>query len=176
MGKLATQLVTQQKQKVTLAGLDFQRMAAHEELSSYADILQVDVTDNIEKMTDGGEKSDTITLIDAPDLPTDPQKFDGLKKRVETINPNYRVAVFSVLTRSSDIEQQANRIKPLAPTHIAMTMLDQTSRYGAILAAVRTLGVKVAWITDSPGGIGQARIPDPENLAHALLPMGVTVE
>lgn len=176
MGKLATRLVAQEKQKVNLASLDYHRMAAHEELSSYAEILQVKVSDPLGNMAGDSEDSNTITLIDGPDVPTDPEKLSRLMERIQGINPNYRFAVFSALTRSSDVEELAKRIKLLAPTHVVVTMLDLTARHGSAVAAAKALGVKIALVTNSPGGFGQAEAPDPDALARTLLNTEVSLE
>jgi len=169
MGKLATRLVTQDKQKVNLAGIDYSKIAAHEELASYAEILRVKVSDPLTDPAPDGSGSDYITLIDGPALPTDPEKMAKLQVKIERINPGYRLAVFSALTRSSDVEELATRMLPLEPTHLVMTMLDQTHRYGSAVAAAQALGIKIAFVTNSSGGVGQIKAPDPNALAHSAI-------
>jgi len=176
MGKLATQLVVQDRKKVKLASLDYHKIAAHEELSSYAEILQVKVTDPFGNATDNNDDGDAITLIDAPPLSPDQQTIDNLKEKIERINPNYRLAVFSALTRSSDIKELAERLKPLLPTHIVVTMLDLTAHHGSAVAAAKVLGGKITFITDSPGGVGQVKTLDPDSFAHSLLNMDAGLE
>ena len=179
MGKLAARLVTQDKQKVNLAGIDYSKMAAHDELASYAEILRVKVSDPLTGPAGGSSESSCITLIDGPALPTDPEKLAKLQEKIEQINPDYRLAVFSALTRSSDVEELATRMLPLEPTHLVMTMLDQTHRYGSAVVAAETLGVKIAYVTDSSGGVGQIKTPDPDAFARSAidgLKMGVSHE
>ncbi len=57
----------------------------------------------------------------------------------------------------------------MAPTHIAVTMLDMTRRWGAIIAAARVLQVPVVFLSDGPGGVGTIKVPDPDRLARTLL-------
>jgi flagellar biosynthesis protein FlhF len=168
MGKLAARLVAQDKQKVTLATLDYYRIAAHEELASYADVLQtpvVDLTDNQSNEKD----NDAVTLIDSPPVPTRSETLDELKKKVAGINPDYRLVVFSALTRSRDIEAMSAQLQELQPTHLVMTMFDLTDCYGSAVAAAQALGIKISFLTDSPGGVGQLKSPEPARLAQALL-------
>ncbi len=179
MGKLATRLVTQDKQKVNLAGIDYSRMAAHDELACYAEILQVRLSNLSANPTADDTRSDCITLIDGPALPADPEKLAELQRKIEQVNPNYRFAVFSALTRSGDVREQATRMLPLGPTHLVMTMLDQTRRYGSTMVAAQALGIRIAFVTDSSGGVDRITTPDPEMLARAVvgeLKTGVRLE
>jgi flagellar biosynthesis protein FlhF len=169
MGKLATRLVVRHKQKVTLASLDYHRMAAHEELAGYAEILQTGIARSLEEIEIGSKNGDTITLIDSPPVPANPKKMAELKNRIEKVAPNYRVAVFSALTRIADIEKLSEQLRQLGPTHLAVTMLDLTTRYGSAIAGATALDVKLALVTDSMGGQGEVKVPDPNELALAML-------
>ncbi len=176
MGKLAARLVAQERQKVNLASLDYYKMAAHDELASYAEILDVNISGSLDDLTPQGSYENCITLIDGPALPTDPEKLERLKDKIEKINPGYRFAIFSAPTRSSDITDMAKRMETLKPTHVVVTMLDQTSRYGSAVAAAEASGVKIAFVSDSPGGMGEVKAPDPDAMARALLRMEVNLE
>jgi flagellar biosynthesis GTPase FlhF len=169
MGKLATRLVVRHKQKVALASLDYHRMAAHEELAGYAVILQTGIAGSLEEIEIGSKNGDTITLIDSPPVPVNPKKMAELKNRIEKVAPNYRVAVFSALTRTADIEKLSGQLRKLGPTHLAVTMLDLTTRYGSAIAGATALDVKLALVTDSMGGQGEVKVPDPNELALAML-------
>lgn len=169
MGKLAARLVAQEKQKVNLASIDYCKMAAHDELASYAEILRIKVLDPVADLGHRGRGSDCITLIDSPALPTDPDKLAGLQQKIKQINPGYRFAVFSALTRSSDVEELAARMLPLGPTHVVVTMLDQTGRHGSAVAAAQALGARIAFVTDSSAGVGQVESPDPEAFARSAI-------
>lgn len=169
MGKLATQLVVRHKQKVTLACLDYHRMAAHEELAGYAEILQTRVAGSLEEIEKGSKNCDSVTLIDSPPVPANPKKMAELKNRIERVDPTYCVAVFSALTRTADIERLSGQLKQFGPTHLAVTMLDLTNRYGSAIAGATALGVKLALVTDSAGGQGEMKVPDPNELALAML-------
>jgi flagellar biosynthesis protein FlhF len=179
MGKLAARLVKQDRQKVNLTSIDYSKIAAHDELASYAEILRVKVSDPLADPAGGSSESNCITLIDGPALPNDPEKLAKLKEKIKQVNPDYRLVVFSALTRSSDVEELATRILPLEPTHVVVTMFDQTRRCGSVVAAVETLGVKIAFITDSSGGVGQIKAPNPDTFAHYAmggLKTGVSLE
>ncbi|RKX29873.1 MAG: hypothetical protein DRP47_00615 [Candidatus Zixiibacteriota bacterium] len=164
MGKLAAQLVTQRKQKVKLSGLDFQKVAAFEELAIYADLLNLEIA-----KTDQEDNEDAVILIDTPAIPTNLEKRSVLEKLIGKANATHRIVVFSTLTRTPDITSLARQLKPLAPTHIAFTMLDMTYRWGAVVAVARELGVPVAFLSDSSGGVGPIGVPDPDRFARTIL-------
>ncbi len=168
MGKLATQLVASEKRKVALSSMDFQKVGAHEELAGYADLLDVDVADfsgdKISKQVTKG----AITLIDGPALPADSQRRDTLIKSAAGVGAKYRFLVFSALMRSSDIRELAEQYRWFAPTHLVATMLDLTRRQGSLIAAARAFKVKIAFVSDSTGGLGRLKTADPSALASTL--------
>lgn len=195
MGKLAFRLAIKEKMKVKLSTLDCQKMAAHEEIASYADVLGVPLEDA--PSTTGGNgyrrsgsmdpdsgdpgdeaKSDTsekepVWFIDAPALPSDDEAFRELCKRVRAVRPTNCFAVFSSLTRSADIVAMSEKLKELSPSHTILTMLDLTSCRGGVIAAARALETKVAFVCNAPAGRGHVLTPDPAAVTRMLLNTGV---
>jgi flagellar biosynthesis GTPase FlhF len=172
MGKLAGRLLTQNK-KITLASLDDQKMAAHDEIASYADVLGV----NIIAVPENNDRDDaTISLIDTPAFPSDAIGQARLIDRIERVEANHRLVVFSALTRSDDVKVLAHKMKSLKPTGLIVTMMDLTSRYGAIMAATQTLDAKLLFTTDSPAGRGLLAAPDAEMISGALIGLEVASE
>lgn len=169
MGKLAVRLVAQGGMKVRLASLDDQKLAAQDELQSFAEFLQVDATELDRTSPLDRTDNGMITLIDTPALPNDSSRFEQLRVDIDRLNPSHRFAVFSALTRSSDTIDIAQRMTALAPTDLIVTMLDLTQRYGSIIAAAEASGKKIAFMTDAPGGIGEANVPDPDRVARTVL-------
>ncbi|MEA3296233.1 MAG: GTPase [candidate division Zixibacteria bacterium] len=175
MGKLAAQLVVREKKKIALVTLDNQKIAAWDELCSYSEILGADVVDPMESTEKNASASDQITLIDTPALPTDEDKLRTLLDKIDRIKPNVRFAVFSTLIRSSDALMFSEQMEVLAPTHLIMTMLDLTNRYGSVITVAEKTGLKISFATDAPGGIGDIKTPDPDLLARSLLGMEVSL-
>ncbi len=169
MGKMAAQLVCQQKKKVKLAAFDCQSIAAYEELAWYADLLDLDMPDScVDGNLDNGDKN-VVTLIDAPALPTERSKRLAFQETVHRLRTTHRIVVFSALTRSSDVRNQAASLTMLAPTQAVMTMLDQTHRLGSIADVARTLKAPVAYTSQSPAGTGELEIPSAQRLAETML-------
>jgi len=176
LGKVAATLVTREKLKVKLLSLDDVKIAAMDEICSYAELLGIE---SIKADSVTGNKNDNsgeVLLIDTPALPHDHRKLKMLKDKINRIEPDYCLAVFSALTRSSDQEQIAGLIKELSPTHVAITMTDLTERHGSVVTAAIATGLKVAFVTNSSGGIGKINTPDPALLARQLLNVEVSLE
>ncbi|MEW6050494.1 MAG: hypothetical protein AB1644_05465 [Candidatus Zixiibacteriota bacterium] len=167
MGKLAARLVFQEKQKVTLASLDDVKVGAHEELQSYADLLGTPAMSDCDMLKETDKKS--VTLIDTPGLPTDNVKLSELAQVASTLKLTHTIVVLSALMRSSDVESIVRRMQTVNPTHVVLTMLDVTSRWGGALAAVEHSNLKIAFVTNAPGGKGTLNAPDPALFARTLL-------
>ena len=168
MGKLATHLVTVEKRKVALSGIDFQKVGAHEELAGYADLLNLDVSDVTADKKAHKASKDVITLIDGPSLPDDPARIEEFATTIKRIGAKHRLIVLSALTRTRDAADLAERYRAVRPTHVVGTMLDQPHRQGALIAVARTLRAGIAFLSDSPGGVGRLKTPDPAALARTL--------
>lgn len=170
MGKLATRLVAREKRRIRLAGLDFQKVGAHEELAGYADLLAAEVTE-AKREAGNRDKADrkTITLIDAPGLPAGDEARHQYAQSVKAAGADYRIVVVSALTRTADVMDLAAALKALEPTHIAGTMLDCTGRCGAVVTAALKLDARIVYISDSAGGAGTLHAPDPAALVRSML-------
>lgn len=176
IGKLAAHLVGVEKKKVRLVSLDDVKIGAHDEIVSYAALLGVELTEPTGSNEKLSRYADSVTLIDTPGLPGDDKSFAQFAERVSKVGASHRVAVFSSLTRSSDVADIAERIRVMQPTHVAMSMLDVTSRHGALIAACEATGAKLAWLAKSPAGVGTVHAPDPARLATTLIPAEVSHE
>ena len=176
MGKLAAWLTAVQRQKVRLLSLDDHKLAAFDEICSYADILGLEVIPPPAAQEESDKDKDTVTLIDCPAMPAQKEKRQVLKEKIGQVQPHYRFAVFSCMTRSRDVFEISKMLKELNPTHLILTMQDIASCLGTVVTAARATGLKIAYLSDAPGGMGELRVPDPEVLATKLLNAEVTCD
>lgn len=170
LGKLAAKQVFQEKQSIRLVSLDSVKVGAFEELSSYADILGSQAVDYATAKTT--TDSNSITLIDTPALSRQNQHLVTLRDQIDTLKPNYRLAVVSALTRATDAESIVQQLAVFAPTHIVVTMLDLTERWGSAVAAARASRLPICYVTNAPAGFGTVVTPD----AAAFTKMFLTEE
>jgi len=174
LAKLATYLITEKKFKVTLSSLDDIKIAAYEELGSYADILDMPAVmfDELAERQD----DNSIVLIDTPPLPVNPSKRNELIKKIDSINPDVRFLVFSVCNRSRDLLENINRFEAVKPDYLIAGHLDETDRWGAICTMAGFLEKPLAFQTNSPGGIGRLNKIDTAKIAAKILKAEVTHE
>ncbi len=175
MGKLAVQLIINEKKKVHLASLDDMKMGAHDEIHGYADLLDVEVAD-LNSDIDKTISDNSIILIDSPAMPSDEINLNKLTQKIEALNADFCFAVFSSLTRSSDIAQMMKQVKKFNPTHLIITMQDLTDRLGSIMAAANSSDLKVIYVSDAPGGIGSINAPDPDLISRKIMKAEVALE
>ncbi len=174
MGKLAASLTARQKRKVRLLSLDDQKLAAFDEICSYAEILGLEVVPPPSANEAENQYSDAITLIDTPAMPMQRERVQALKQRIDNVEPTYRFAVFSCLTRSRDVFQISKTLKEFNPTHLILSMQDLASCQGTVVTAAKALGLKIVFLSDSPGGMGELKIPDSQTLANQFMDVEVT--
>jgi len=168
IGKIASQLIMNEKITVTLATLDTTKVAAQDEIGSYSDLLGVSVTDP-QDILDKKDSKKKVVLIDTSSLPAGDNNAAGIVKEFDSVKPTHRILVFSALTGSADVESIAHSVVPLKPTHLALTMTDLVNGWGTALAAVEATGAKLALVTDGPSGIGKAMAPNESTIAAGIL-------
>ncbi|HWR83614.1 MAG TPA: hypothetical protein VN285_09945, partial [Candidatus Deferrimicrobium sp.] len=99
-----------------------------------------------------------------------------LKQQVARLNPRFRVVVFSALTRTGDLTHLVPKLQVLAPTHLIVTMLDQTPRWGSAITAATSLNTPIVFTTDSPSATSPLKSPDPDAFVRHLLGLEVCLE
>jgi flagellar biosynthesis protein FlhF len=173
MAKVAAQLCIRFRQKTKLLSLDHMKLSAHDEVEAYADFLGVTVGSN----KDAEEKTDqdAILLIDTPSICRDKIRREKLLERIESLSPDVVVLVFSVCSRADDLVGLLNCCQSLRPGFLIASHLDESDHWGGILAVAENLNLPVAFVTDSPGGVGALKPADPERIARHLLRMEDTV-
>jgi len=178
IGRLTAWLTFEKKITVKLISLDNVKVGAMDEIASYADLLGIDevsTLDNIKIETEA-QDDDKVVLIDTCALPFASEQLNELKKQVEVLRPTHRFAVFSALTRSSDIESIAHRMAWLEPTHLIFTMTDLTDNLGSLLVGAAAMNTKIVLTTNSPSSADSFHTPNAKTMADAILGQGVDCE
>ncbi|HDL03578.1 MAG TPA: hypothetical protein ENH25_05550, partial [candidate division Zixibacteria bacterium] len=98
-----------------------------------------------------------------------------LAEELMSVAPDIVFFVFSVCNRSHDLIDSINMFENLSPTCLVASHLDETDRWGGITAMAEYLNIPVSYVTDSPGGIGELRVPDAAAIARRLLKLEVSV-
>jgi len=171
IGKLAAHLVIKKKLAVKLVTLDNTNVGAYDEIASYAELLGVDVTNPTFAAQEVDESADVdkVVLIDTGVLPTDAAALRNFTDQIEILRPTHRLAVFSALTRSTDVAAFGRKLESLEPSHLVFTMTDLTDSWGGALAASEATGLKLALIANAPSGGGSLEKPEASFMVSKLL-------
>jgi len=174
LAKLAAQLVSGLGLKVTLSSLDDMKVAAYEEIGSYADILNLPSA-MFDELA-GRQKNDSLVLIDTPPLPVDPTRREKFLARINNVKPDMTFLVFSARNRSRDLIDAVEIFKSVSPDYLIAAHLDETARWGSIYSMAGTLKTPLAFMTNSPGGIGELARADSSEIARTVLKMEASNE
>lgn len=178
IAKLTSDLVLNKNMKVALITADTYRIAAVEQLKTYADILsiQVGVAYNLQDLIENYEKlklNHDIILIDtAGRSHKDSESIGELKKLFDILPNSYKFLVLSTTTKYEDLINITNSYSLLSNFNFIFTKLDETNSLGSIVNIAYLTRKKIAYTTfgqDIPNDIEKTK---PEKIARNLLGLG----
>ncbi|SYZ74258.1 hypothetical protein TRIP_C60528 [Candidatus Zixiibacteriota bacterium] len=167
LAKLAARLTVEEKKKVTLVSLDNLKVAAFEEIGSYAEMLNVPLANSLSLRKKGS--ADSIMLIDTPSLSCDGAQVSALARRLMQLKPDIVFLVYSACTRSRDLIDSMIHFESLRPHYLIAGHCDETKRWGGMLTMAEYLEIPLAFISSSSGGNGRLEKPKSEFLARRIL-------
>ena len=154
LAKLASKLKLEKKLNVALLTADTYRIAAVEQLHTYANILQVPlrVVYNETELKDSLEdlKSFDIVLVDtAGRSHRDPEQTDDLRRLLEAVPEERRQVylVLSVATKYNDLIKITKTYSDISDYRLIFTKLDETSCLGNIFNIKMLTGVPLSYAT-----------------------------
>jgi len=175
IAKLAAIFAILEKRSVALATVDTYRVAAVEQLKTYAEIIDVplEVAYTPKELRVALEKHDDkeLILIDtAGRSPLNEQQMRELKAFLES--PQDVIEVFLVLgatTKQSDLWETIARFSQVPVNNLVFTKLDETRSYGVILNVVNRLRKSLAYVTTGQSVPDDIEVPDPQKIARLIL-------
>ncbi len=159
LAKLAAIAKLRHNKKVGLITCDTYRIAAVEQLRTYANIIALPIK---VAMTAGEVASACESLLDCDvvlvDTPGrsqhDTERLDELHQLVEAARPHERDLVLSSVAAEPVLERTLERFSPLEPTRVILTKLDEAVHLGPMLNMLERLSLPASFVT-----IGQ-EVPD----------------
>ncbi len=175
IAKLASIFAILEKRSVALATVDTYRVAAVEQLKTYAEIIDVplEVAYTPKELRVALEKhSDKeLVLIDtAGRSPLNEQQMRELKAFLES--PDDGIEVFLVLganTKQTDLWETIVRFSQIPINSLVFTKLDETHSYGVILNVVNRYRKSLAYVTTGQSVPDDIEVPDPQKIARLIL-------
>jgi flagellar biosynthesis protein FlhF len=174
LAKLAANFRLRHAARTGLVTVDTYRIAAVEQLRTYAEIIDlpmkvVTCPDEMRTALDELIGLDLILIDTAGRSPRDGQQIADLNDLLAAANPDETHLVLSLTAGRKALAQAVERFRPISPTAIIATKLDEADGAGPILALCRDGGLPISYVTlgqDVPDDIEPAR---PDRIARWIV-------
>lgn len=155
IAKIASSFRVEQNKKVALLTADTYRIAAAEQLRTYANILEVpfrvvytaqEITQAIEDFKD----YDYVLVDTTGHSPNNEAQREGMAELVSSVETTARKEIFLVLSASTkyrDLMKIADTYKEIADYKLIFTKLDETSTLGNIYNLKMYTGAQLSYVT-----------------------------
>ena len=153
LAKLAAHAALQQGKTIGFITTDTYRIAAIEQLKTYANILDapLEVCYNAEDFKNAKDKLKHVDLIFIDTAGRNYLEYKYVQDLQTIINFNEEVETYLVLSLTSkltDMKKIANQFSHINFNQFIFTKLDETSSYGSILAMIEEFQKGIAFITN----------------------------
>jgi flagellar biosynthesis protein FlhF len=174
IAKLAANYRLREKRRVGLITVDTYRIAAVEQLRTYADIIDLpmhvvstprEMRDTVERMS----HLDLILLDTAGRSPKDEVRLQELKAFLTEAAADEVHLVLSSMTGARTLEQTAEQFATVGATSLILTKLDEVSGPGNVLPVLRSSGLPLSYLTDGQNVPDDIEIADAHRLARLIL-------
>ncbi|MGC3971164.1 MAG: flagellar biosynthesis protein FlhF [Pirellulales bacterium] len=174
IAKLAANFRLREKRKVGLITVDTYRIAAVEQLRTYADIidLPMHVVSTPREMRDAVNSlssMDLVLLDTAGRSPHDDVKIQELKSFLTEASADEVHLVLSATAGASSLEKTARQFAAVGTTHLLLTKLDEAAGLGHLLPLLRDGRLPLSYLTDGQSVPDDISSADAARLAHAVL-------
>lgn len=177
IAKLAANFRLRDKLRVGLITVDTYRIAAVEQLRTYADIidLPMQVVANASEMKQaarGMADLDLILLDTAGRSPKDEVKLQELAGILDEARPDEVHLVLSAVANASVLARTAERFAPVGTTALLLTKLDEAAGLGNLLPLLRDGGLPLSYLTHGQNVPDDIAPAEARRLAEAMLGLG----
>lgn len=178
IAKLSSNFVLNHNLSVGLITADTYRIAAVEQLKTYADILGIDVgvvynASDLKYSIQHMSKVKDLILIDtAGRSHKNEENLRELGELVACVPEGEKYLVLSLTTKYEDLLNIIGKHSTIADFKIIFTKLDETTCLGSILNICYTTGKKISYITYGQNVPEDIEVIQPEKIAKVLLGVG----
>lgn len=179
IAKISANLIFRHRLKVGLITSDTYRIAAVEQLKTYADILGIEtgvvyepkeLEPHLEKMS---PIYDVICIDTAGRSHRNDESLNDIRELLTYLDDSCRkYLVLSLTTKYEDLISIVNKFSEIADFRLILTKWDETLSYGTILNICYKTGRKADYLTMGQNVPDDIELMEPEILARALLGLG----
>jgi flagellar biosynthesis protein FlhF len=175
IAKLSSIFTLSHEMRIGLITADTYRIAAIEQLKTYADILNLDIQvvyNNEEVLSYLEEllpKNEAVLIDTAGRSHRSEENITELKDLLDRISDSKRYLVLSLTTRDHDLLHIIKTYAKVADFDLIFTKLDETTHLGSILNICYATGKKVAYVTFGQNVPDDIEVLKPDLIAKSLL-------
>jgi len=174
IAKLAANYRLREKRRVGLITVDTYRVAAVEQLRTYADIidLPMEVVATPREMRDAvGRMShlDLVLMDTAGRSPRDEVKIQELKSMLGEAEPDEVHLVLSSTAGAKSLIGTAERFADVGTTALLLTKLDEAHSLGHLVSMVRSVPLPLSFLTDGQNVPDDIQVAEARRTAEMLL-------
>ena len=176
IAKLAANFRLKEKRRVGLITVDTYRIAAVEQLRTYADIIDLpmhvvstprEMRETVERMS----HLDLILLDTAGRSHRDEIRLQELKVFLAEAGADEVHLVLSGVAAARTLEQTAKQFAAIGATSLLLTKLDEANGLGNVLPVLRSSKLPLSYLTDGQNVPDDIEIADARQLARLILGM-----
>lgn len=174
LAKLAARYALTEKRRVGLVTADTYRIAAVDQLRTYADIMGIplevafhpgQISLALKKFHD----RDVVLLDTAGRSQRNQGQMEELVEFLEAARPTETLLVLSATTKPKDLMDCLHRFSVTKYNGLVFTKLDETTTFGVIHNAAHHTGLPVVWVTNGQNVPDDIEEGDPKRLAEIVL-------
>ncbi|OEH85837.1 flagellar biosynthesis protein FlhF [Desulfuribacillus stibiiarsenatis] len=174
IAKLAAYYLLEKKLTVGLITADTYRIAAVDQLRTYANILNIPIEivithDDMKKAIYNLKERDIILIDTAGRNYRKDMYLTELKSLLSVAQPDESYLVLSMTTKQKDMNDIANSFKTANINNIIFTKIDETSSYGAILNMLQNHNKTLSFLTNGQNVPEDIVFINPKNLAKLIV-------
>ncbi|MBX3412477.1 MAG: flagellar biosynthesis protein FlhF [Pirellulales bacterium] len=174
VAKLAAQYRLREKRAVGLITVDTYRIAAVEQLRTYADIIDlpmhvVSTPREMRKSIEQMQHLELILMDTAGRSPRDEVKIQELKVFLQEARADEVHLVLSSVAGAASLARTAERFATAGTTSLLFTKLDEATGLGNLLPVIREAGLPLSYVTNGQNVPDDIEAADARELASIVL-------
>ncbi len=174
IAKLASDYVLRQKKKVGFITSDTYRIAAVDQLRTYANILNAPLEvvfspDDMEQAVRRLQGCDVIFMDTAGRNYRNQTYVEEINHFLSKFSASETYLVLSLTAKYSDMEDVITNFSPFAIDRVIFTKKDETSTYGAILNAIYLKKLSLSYITNGQNVPEDIEFASPQTIANLIM-------
>lgn len=174
IAKLAANYRLREKRRVGLITVDTYRVAAVEQLRTYADIidLPMEVVATPREMREAVARMNHLDLVlmdTAGRSPRDEVKIQELKSMLAEAEPDEVHLVLSSTAGAKSLISTAERFGEVGTTSLLLTKLDEAHSLGHLVSLIRGVRLPVGYLTDGQNVPDDIEVAEERGMAGKLL-------